>query len=62
MKNRIPAIHCIRLGTSSQMSLAIVTASGFGMPKLVPDSAAVFTAAMIFGCAWPRMAGPQVQT
>ena len=50
------------LGTRSQISFAIVTSSGFGMPKLVPNSAAAFTAEMIFGCAWPKIAGPHVQT
>ena len=50
------------LGTSSQIIFAIVTSSGFGMPKLVPCSAAALTAAIIFGCAWPRIAGPQVRT
>ena len=50
------------LGTRSQISRAIVTSSGLGMPKLVPRSAAAFTAAMILGWAWPRMAGPQVST
>ena len=39
------------LGTRSQMSFAIVTSCGFGMPKLVPSSAACWTALMIFGCA-----------
>ena len=39
------------LGTSAQMSLAMVTSYGLGMPKLVPFFAAAFTAAMIFGCA-----------
>ncbi len=49
-------------GTSSQINFAIFTSSGFGMPKLVPNSAADFIAEIIFGCAWPRIAGPQVPT
>ena len=44
-------------GTRSQMTVAIFTSKGFGMPKLVPRSAAALTAEMIFGCAWPRIAG-----
>ena len=44
------------------MSFAIVTSEGFGIPKLVPYSAALLTAEIIFGCACPRIAGPQVQT
>ena len=50
------------LGTSSQISFAIVTSNGLGMPKLVPWSAAALMAEMILGCAWPRIAGPQVPT
>ena len=50
------------LGTSEQISFAIVTSCGWGMPKLVPWSVAALMAEMIFGCAWPRIAGPQVQT
>ena len=61
----VPELH-IRtfsmLGTTAQISFAIVTSSGFGMPKLVPFTAAACTAAMIFGCACPRIAGPHVPT
>ena len=38
-------------GTSEQINFAIVTSLGFGMPKLVPNSAAVLMAEMILGCA-----------
>ena len=65
MHASVPELHMrtfCTLGTRAQISFAIVTSSGFGMPKLVPWSAAAFTAAMILGCAWPRMAGPQVPT
>ena len=61
----VPELHMrtfCTLGTQEQISLAIVTSNGFGMPKLVPLAAAACTAWMIFGCAWPRIAGPQVPT
>ena len=44
MQASVPELHMrtfCTLGTASQMSLAIVTSSGLGMPKLVPCSAAV---------------------
>jgi hypothetical protein len=50
------------LGTNSFTRKARATSKAFGTPKLVPRSAAAFTAAMILGCACPRMAGPQVPT
>ena len=43
MQASVPELHrrtfCM-LGTAVQMSFAIVTSNGFGMPKLVPFSAA----------------------
>ena len=65
MHASVPELHIrtfCTLGTCEQISLAIVTSNGLGMPKLVPLSAAALMAEIIFGCAWPRMAGPQVQT
>ena len=65
MHASVPELHMrtfCTLGTSAQMSFAILTSNGLGIPKLVPWSAAALTAEMIFGCAWPRIAGPQVQT
>ena len=38
-------------GTRSQIIRAILTSRGFGMPKLVPASAVLLMAEMIFGCA-----------
>ena len=61
----VPELHILTfwtLGTQEQISFAIVTSRGFGMPKLVPFAAACLTALMIFGCAWPRIAGPHVPT
>ena len=61
----VPELHIrtfCTLGTNEQISRAMATSSGFGTPKLVPRSAVCCTAWMILGCAWPRMAGPQVQT
>jgi len=51
--------HLFDAGDMLQISLAIVTSSGLGMPKLVPNSAASLMAAIILGCACPRMAGPK---
>jgi len=45
------ALVTCTLGTAEQISLAIVTSNGFGMPKLVPFSAACWTALMIPGWA-----------
>ena len=50
------------LGTHSFNSCAMRNSCGWGMPKLVPCSAAFFTASMIAGLAWPKIAGPQVPT
>jgi hypothetical protein len=61
----VPELHIrtfCTLGTHEQIIFASVTSNGFGIPKLVPFLAAARTALMIFGCAWPSMAGPQVPT
>ena len=65
MQASVPELHMrtfSTLGTAPHTSLAIVTSNGFGIPKLVPCSAVRWTALIIFGCAWPRIAGPQVHT
>ena len=54
IQDSVPELHMrtfCTLGTAEQISLAIVTSNGFGMPKLVPFSAACWTALMIPGWA-----------
>ncbi len=65
MQASVPELHMrtfSTLGAARQISRAIFTSSGLGMPKLVPCSAACWTARMILAGAWPRMAGPHVPT
>ena len=49
-------------GTHSQMSRAISTSKGFGMPKLTPRLAAATMASRTTAGACPRIAGPHVPT
>jgi hypothetical protein len=54
MHASVPELHILTfctLGTASQTNFAIVTSKGFGIPKLVPFSAACCTARMMAGCA-----------
>ena len=49
-------------GTRRPTSSARSTSADVGAPKLVPRCAASVTAAMISGCAWPAISGPQEHT
>src|SRR5579875_1840415 len=49
-------------GTRRAISSAISISASVGAPKLVPRSAACFTAATTAGWACPRMSGPHEQT
>ena len=49
-------------GTQRQISSAISTSSGLGMPKLTPRRRLRRTASITTAGAWPRIAGPQVPT
>ncbi len=49
-------------GVRRTISSARSTSPSVGVPKLVPRAAAACTAAMISGCAWPWISGPQEQT
>jgi len=51
-----------QLGTSVVMVSAIVTSSGFGVPKLRPLRAVDITASSTFGWLWPTIIGPHEPT
>jgi hypothetical protein len=49
-------------GMVSQIICASSTSSAQGAPKLSPFCTTSVTAAMISGCAWPQIIGPQEPT
>jgi glutamate-1-semialdehyde 2,1-aminomutase len=62
---RMPELHIRTFstdGTALTTNSAMRTSSGFGMPKLVPCSAAFCTASTTTLGACPKIAGPQVPT
>ena len=51
-----------QLGMSFAMVSAIITSSGFGVPKLRPLRAVPMTASSTFGWLWPTIIGPHEPT
>jgi predicted butyrate kinase (DUF1464 family) len=51
-----------QLGISRVIVSAIVTSSGFGVPKLRPLRAVAMTASSTFGWLWPTIIGPHEPT